>query len=85
MMTEDHNAFALHCLDVLLGGGPLAHWNQVRSRDTSSLVFTRFSAIEKVDRRSLIVDRCIEPLLGYLDIDFHLGPSLVAGVETVNC
>jgi hypothetical protein len=32
----------------------------------------------------LIVDRCVEPLLGYLDIDFHLGLSLVAGVETAN-
>jgi hypothetical protein len=84
MMTEDHNAFALHCLDLLLGGWPLTHRNQVRSRDASCLVFTWFSAIEKVDRSSLIVDRCVEPLLGYLDIDFHLGLSLVAGVETAN-
>lgn len=84
MMTEDHNALALHCLDVLLGGWPLTHRNQVRSRDTSCLVFTWFSAIEKVDRSSLIVYFCIQPPLGYLDIDFHLGPSLVGGVETAN-
>ena len=84
MMTEDHNTFALHFLGMLLRGWPLTHRNQVRSRDTGYLVFTWFSAIEKVDRSSLIVDRCIEPLLGDLDIDFHLGLSLVAGVETAN-
>ena len=55
MMAEDHYAFALHSLDLLLGRWPLAHRNQIRTRDAGGLVFTWFSAIEKEDWSALIV------------------------------